>query len=85
MIQYRGHMAVGTGASDLEGGGQNHVLGIAAFEHLAESLDLSGRPVREVGDGTVVDLTLFAEGFAKKDRGRRVPVGDNGHVHVDNI
>jgi hypothetical protein len=36
-------------------------------EHLAQGLDLRRRPVRDIGQGTVLDLAVFAEGFPQED------------------
>jgi hypothetical protein len=54
-----------------------------SFEDLAESLDLVGRPMGDVGESAVVDLAVLAEALAEEDGGRGVAVGDYGDVHVD--
>jgi len=41
--------------------------------------------VRQIGDGAVVDLAVFAETLAEEDSGRGVAVGDDGDVHVDRV
>jgi hypothetical protein len=58
---------------------------IAAFQQLTQGLDFLRRPVAEIGEGAVVDLTLFPEAFAQEDGRGRVSVGHRGHIHVDRI
>jgi hypothetical protein len=54
-----------------------------AFEDVAKSGDLRRRPLGDVGEGAVVNLTVFAEGLAQQDGGRGVAVRDDRYVHVD--
>jgi hypothetical protein len=56
-----------------------------AFENGLEGADLSGVPIGEVGEGTVLDFALVAEGLAKEDGGRGVTVGDGSDIHVYSI
>jgi hypothetical protein len=65
-----GNVAMRTGADDVKGKGKRSTDGSSAFEDGAESLDLSGGPMREVGEGAVVDLAVAAEGLAEEDSGR---------------
>jgi hypothetical protein len=60
------------------GGGE--VVEIAA-EQTAEGLDAGGRPMGEVGEGTLDDFAAPAEAFAEEDGGRGVAVGDGLDVH----
>jgi hypothetical protein len=80
-----GDMAVRERAGDLEGGLERGRTGVVALEEAAEGVDLCGRPMREVGEGAVVDLTVLAKGLAEQSGRRGVAVGDDGHVHVDMI
>src|SRR6202034_4430660 len=41
------------------------------------------RPVREVGEGAVLDLAVLAEGLAQQDRRGRVAVGHDCDVHAN--
>jgi hypothetical protein len=40
-----------------------------AAESAAESLDASGRPMGEIGEGAILDFAVFAESFAEEDGG----------------
>jgi hypothetical protein len=53
-----------------------------AAEQALEGVDAGGGPSREVGEGTVLDLAVLAEGFPEEDGGRGGAVGDGGHVHA---
>src|SRR5208283_108147 len=50
-------------------------------QQTAESFNAGGRPVRQVGDGAILDLAILPEGFAQEDGGGRVAVGDGGDIH----
>ncbi len=65
-----GHVAMGARADDLEGLRKRGAEGSGALQDRAESLDLSGRPMREVGEGAVADLAVEAERFAEEEGGR---------------
>ena len=58
---------------------------VAPFKTAAESIDLGGGPMREVGEGAVADLAVETEGLAEEDSGRGVAVGDAGDVHAYSI
>jgi hypothetical protein len=78
----RGNVAMRTGADDVESSRKRRADGSGAFQDGAESLDLGGRPMREVGEGAVLDLAVAAKGLAEEDSGRGVAVGDVGDVHA---
>ena len=78
--EHRGDMAVGSGADDVEGGGEVGDGG-AAFEEDSEPGDEMGGPFGEVGEGTFAHLAGVAIGLAKQDGGRGVAVGDGLDVH----
>ena len=78
--EHCGDVAVGTGAGDIEGGGEVGDGG-AAFEQDSQSFDHHGRPLRQVGEGAFTDLAGLAIGFAQQDGGRGVSVGDGLDVH----
>ena len=81
--QYGGDVAMrkraGNSESRLEVGGTS----LLALQDLAESFNLLGRPVREVGEGAVANFAPLAETLAEEDGGWGFAIGDNGHVHVD--
>jgi hypothetical protein len=77
-----GDMAVRAGADDVESLRKRGADGSSAFQDRAESVDLSGWPMGDVGEGAVVDLAVTAEGFAKEYGGRGVTVGYGGDVHA---
>ena len=52
-----------------------------AAQQTAKSVDTGSGPGGEVGEGTVFDLAVLAEGFAQQDRRRGVAVGDLRDVH----
>jgi hypothetical protein len=78
----RGHVAMRTGADDVESLRKRRADGSGAFQDAAESIDLGGRPMREVGEGAVADLAVETKGLAEEDSGRGVAVGDVGDVHA---
>jgi hypothetical protein len=51
-----------------------------AAQSPAESLDTSGGPVGEIGEGAIFDFAVLAEGFAEEDGGGRGTVGYGGDV-----
>jgi hypothetical protein len=59
---------------------------LLGFEKAAQALDDAGGPLGKIGDGAVLDLAGVAVGFAQKDAGRGVAVGDaldeHGYVFV---
>jgi len=59
--------------------------GGAALEQCAQSLDELARPIREIGDGALLDLCAIPIALAQQDRGRRIPVGDGFDIHGFNI
>jgi hypothetical protein len=77
-----GNMAMRSGAEDIEGEGKRGAHGSGAFQDGAKGLDLSRRPMREVGEGAVENLAVETEGLAEEDGGWGIAVGDGGHVHV---
>ena len=80
-----GDVAVRAGADDVEGLSQRDAESGGALQDGAHGIDLSGRPMGEVGEGTVEDFAVEAEGLAEEDGRRGVAVGDDGDVHVDRI
>jgi len=40
-----------------------------------------GGPVREVGEGTILDLAVLPKGFGQGKGGQRVAVGDGDDIH----
>jgi len=77
-----GDVTVGKRTDDVEVvWGKRADEGVAS-ENLAESFDLGGGPVRQVGEGAVVNLPTLAKGLAEENGGRGVAVGDGSHVHV---
>jgi len=70
-----GNVAVRAGADDIEGLRKRGAKGSSAFQDGAESIDLRRGPMREVGEGAVVDLAVKTERLAKEDGGRGVAVG----------
>ena len=53
-----------------------------ATQGATESLDPSGIPMGEIGEGAIFHFTVFAEGFAEEDGGWRFAIGDGGDVHT---
>ena len=53
----------------------------AAFEERAQPLDEFARPVREVGDGALLDLCALPIALAQQDGGRRIPVRYGFNIH----
>src|SRR5262249_48623364 len=66
-----------------EGLGQRGADTGVTLEDLAQGLDLCWRPMRDIGERAVFDLTLLAEGFPQEDRRGRVAVGHDRDVHAD--
>src|SRR4051812_9855198 len=65
---------------DLRGcGGRNDG---AAPEEGLEAFEEVGRPVGEVEEGALLDLSALAVGLAQQDGRRRAAVGDDLDVHV---
>ena len=56
---------------------------VLAFEHASDELDLGQGQRREVGEGAVFDLAVFAIAFAEEVGGGRTTVGDLGDIHAD--
>jgi hypothetical protein len=77
-----GHVAVRAGANDIEGLRKRRGDGGGALQNGAEGVELSGGPMREVGEGAVANFAVEAEGLAEEDGGRRVAVGDGGDIHA---
>jgi hypothetical protein len=78
-----GDMAVGQGAGELEclvGSDERFAL-----EDETEAIDLSGGPVRKVGEGALADAAGLAEALAQEDGGGGVTVGNGLHVHGNKI
>jgi len=77
-----GDVAVRERTDDLKRVGEKRAGAEIAFEDLAEGLDLSGRPIGEVGEGAVSNFAILAKGLAQEDGRRGVAVGDGGHIHA---
>ena len=56
-----------------------------AAEGAAESFHASGMPLREVGEGTLLDLVVLTEGLAEEDGGWGVTVRDGLNIHGKSI
>ena len=78
--QHRGDVTVGQGADDVEGVLEAGHRG-ASLEQDAQSLDESGRPAGEVGEGALLDLAALAIGLAEQDGGRGGAIGHGFDVH----
>jgi hypothetical protein len=78
----RGHVAMRTGADDVESLRKRRADGSGAFQDGAESIKLGGRPMREVSEGSVTDPAIETKGLAEEDSGRGVAVGDGSDVHA---
>ena len=78
----RGHVAMRAGADDVESSRKRRADRSGAFQDGAESVELGGWPMREVGEGAVADLAVETKGLAEEDSGRGVAVGDVGDVHA---
>src|SRR5271157_1841542 len=50
-------------------------------QQAAEGFNAGRGPVRQVGDGAILDLTILPEGFAQEDGRRGIAVGDGGDIH----
>ena len=77
-----GHVAVRTGADDIEGLRKRSTDGSSAPQDGAEGIDLSRGPMGDIGEGAVVDLAVESERLAEEDGGRGVAIGDGGHIHA---
>jgi hypothetical protein len=77
-----GDMAVRAGADDVESLRERGADGSGAFQDGAEGVELSGRPMGNVGEGTVADFAVKPKGLAEENGGRGVAVGDGGYVHA---
>src|SRR6204780_3521124 len=78
-----GDMAVRKGAGDAEGIGQRRGGGRwIASQGRAESCNLLGGGMSEIGEGARFDFAVLAIGFAEEDGGRGVAVGYGGNVHA---
>src|SRR5580692_10652858 len=66
-----GDVAVRAGADDVEGLRQRGAEGGVAPQDGAKGIDFGWGPVGEIGDGAVVDFTVFAEALTEEDRGWR--------------
>ena len=53
-----------------------------ATQGATESLDPSGIPMGEIGEGAILHFAVFAEGFAEEDGRWRFAIGDGGDVHT---
>jgi hypothetical protein len=70
------------GADDVESLRKRRADRSGAFQDGAESIDLGGGPMGEVGKGAVADLAIETKGLAEEDSGRGVAVRDGGDVHA---
>ena len=76
-------MAVGEGAGDVKGVGQRGVGGRRrAGQGAAQSFDLGGAEMGDVGEGAGLDLAILPVGLAKENGRRGIAVGHGGHVHA---
>src|SRR5271157_347796 len=50
-------------------------------QQAAEGFNAGRGPVRQVGDGAILDLAVLPEGFAQEDGRRGVAVGDGSDIH----
>jgi len=76
-------MAVREGAGDAEGVGQKGRGGRRrASQGRAESFNLQGGEMSEIGKGARFDFAVLAIGFAEENGGRGVAVGYGGDVHA---
>jgi hypothetical protein len=80
-----GDVAMGTRADDVECMGQGSADGSGSLQNGAEGVDLSLRPMGEVGESAVVDFAVETEAFAEEDGGRGFAIGYGGNVHVYTI
>src|ERR1700676_3358462 len=62
-------------------GRERRMIEITA-EGAAESFDTRRLPGGEIGQGAVLDFTVFAEGFAKENGGGGFTIGGWGGVHA---
>ena len=53
----------------------------AALEQRAQALDQGRRPIAEIEQGALLDLSVDAIAFAQQDGGRRIAVGHGLDVH----
>jgi hypothetical protein len=78
-----GDMAVRQGAGDAEGIGQRRRGGSRrTSQGRAESFNLLGGEMSEIGKGARFDFAVLAIGFAEEDGGWRLSVGYGGDVHA---
>jgi len=76
-------MAVWQRACDVEG-----LIGRDEFfplEHTADELNLGQREMREVGQSTILDLSILTKALAEQIGRWRASVGYRGNVHADII
>jgi hypothetical protein len=76
----QGGMAMRQRAGDGEGftiGGDNRT----AFEYAAQTLDVGRRPIGEIAERALTDLTVLAVALAQQDGRWRVPIGDGFDIH----
>ena len=50
-------------------------------QEAAEGFNPGRGPVRQVGDGAILDLAILAEGFTQEDGRGGIAVGDGGDIH----
>ena len=72
-------------ASQLRGPGELGGLIELAPQQAAEGFDAGGEPMREVGEGAVLNLAVMAKRFAQEDGGRGVAVRDGCDIHDSRI
>jgi hypothetical protein len=77
-----GGMAVRQGADDLHRATRRRQR--LAPQHRLERRDLGRRPVGQVGKRAGLDLAVLAVALAQQDRGARLAVRDDPHVHARN-
>jgi hypothetical protein len=52
-----------------------------ALKRSANELNDRHGQVREVGEGTILDLPILAVALSEENSGRRVSIGDGGDIH----
>jgi hypothetical protein len=70
-------VAVGLAALDFEMVLERDGRSVSTFEEQPQSRDDLRLPVGDVGQGAFLDLAVLAVGFAHKNGGRRVAIGDD--------
>ena len=64
--------------------GNRRIVQLAA-QQTAQCLDSRAGPGGQVRQRSVLDLAVFAVGFAQQDSGGRVAIGNLGDIHADMI